>query len=163
MSVWGALPPIPRVAALLRGRGSLLVAIAVLAIFAYAAYETQTWSTRSRLFATTIAVPAIALALAQVVREARSLRTPAIVPPEAMVTRSAVVWAALFFVSLWMLGLLVTVPVFAVAYLRFSAKERWLHAAAYGFVAWLFVELVFVRLLHVPLPAGAIPLPVITP
>ncbi|MGH2473563.1 MAG: tripartite tricarboxylate transporter TctB family protein [Candidatus Limnocylindria bacterium] len=150
-------------AALLRGRGALLVALAVLAIFAYVAYETQTWSTRSRLFATTIAVPAIALALAQVVREARSLRIPQIVPPEARLTRSAVVWAAAFFVSLAMLGLLATVPLFAVAYLKAAANERWLHAAAYGLVAWLFVELVFVRLLHVPLPAGAIPLPAISP
>lgn len=152
-----------RTVAVLRGRGSLLVAVAVLGIFAYTAYETQTWSTRSRLFATTIAVPAIALALAQIVREVRSLRIPQIVPPEARLTRSAVVWAGGFFVSMAMLGLLVTVPLFAVAYLRFAANEKWLHAAAYGLVAWLFVELVFVRLLHVPLPAGAIPLPAITP
>jgi hypothetical protein len=152
-----------RTVALLRGRGALLVAVAVLAIFLYAAYETQTWSTRSRLFATTIAVPAIALALVQVIREARSSRLPRMVPPEALLTRSAVVWAGAFFVSLAMLGLGVTVPLFAVAYLKVAAHERWLHSAAYGFAAWLFIEVVFVRLLHVPLPAGAIPLPVITP
>jgi hypothetical protein len=149
--------------ALVRRSGALLVALAVLAIFIYVAYETQTWSTRSRLFATVLAVPAIALALAQVVREARSLDVPRIAPPESVVTRSALVWAVAFFVSLWMLGLLVTVPLFAVAYLRFAAGERWPHAAIYGVVAWLFVELVFVRLLHIPLPAGAIPLPAITP
>lgn len=152
-----------RTVAVLRGRGSLLVAVAVLGIFAYAAYETQTWSTRSRLFATTIAVPAIALALAQVVREARSFRTPQSVPPEALLSRSAVVWAGAFFVSLAMLGLLVTVPLFAVAYLRFAAKERWIYAAAYALVASLFIVLVFDRLLHIRLPAGAIPLPAITP
>ncbi|HEV8534366.1 MAG TPA: tripartite tricarboxylate transporter TctB family protein [Candidatus Limnocylindria bacterium] len=152
-----------RAGALVRGRGALLVAVAALAIFAYVAYETQTWSTRSRLFATTIAIPAIALAAAQVVREVRSLALPRIVPAEAAVTRSALVWAVAFFVSLWVLGLIVTVPLFAFVYLRFAASERWLFAAAYGLASWLFVEIIFVRLLHVPLPAGAIPLPVITP
>jgi tripartite tricarboxylate transporter TctB family protein len=150
-------------AELVRGRGGLLVALAVLGIFAYVAYETQTWSTRSRLFATTIAVPAIALAAAQAVREARSFGVPRPVPPEAAVVRTALVWAVAFFVSLWVLGLVVTVPLFAVAYLRFEARERWLHAEAYGLVALVFVIALFDRLLHVPLPAGAIPLPVITP
>jgi hypothetical protein len=148
---------------LVRGRGALLVAIAVLAIFAYAAYETQTWSTRSRLFATTIAVPALILAAAQVVREVRWLGVTRPVPPEAAVVRSALVWAAAFFVSVAVLGFALTVPLFAVAYLRFAAAERWPYAAAYGIAAWLFVQLLFVRLLHVPLPAGAIPLPAITP
>ena len=152
-----------RATRILRGRGALLMAIAVLAVFVYVAYETQTWSTRSRLFATTIAVPAIALALAQVVREARAAGVPRIVPTEARVTHSALVWATAFFVSLWMLGLLVTVPLFTVTYLRFAAGERWPYAAAYALVALLFIVLVFDRLLHIPLPAGAIPLPAITP
>jgi hypothetical protein len=156
-AAWG------RRADLVRGRGALLVAIAVLAIFAYAAYETQTWSSRSRLFATTIAVPALALAAAQVLREIRVLGVVRPVPPEAAVVRSAVVWAAAFFVSLAMLGFALTVPLFALVYLRFAAGERLPYAAAYGIGAWLFVELLFVRLLHVPLPAGAIPLPAITP
>ena len=152
-----------RATTILRGRGALLMAIAVLAVFVYVAYETQTWSTRSRLLATTIAVPAIVLALAQLVREARALGVARIVPAEARVARSAVVWATAFFVSLWMLGLLVTVPLFTVAYLRFAASERWLYAGVYALVAFLFLVLVFDRLLHIPLPAGAIPLPAITP
>jgi tripartite tricarboxylate transporter TctB family protein len=152
-----------RASELVRGRGALLIAIAVLAIFAYAAYETQTWSTRSRLFATTIAVPALALAAAQVYREVRQLGVTRAVPPEAAVGRSALVWAVAFFVSMAVLGFAVTVPLFAVAYLRFAAGERWPHAVAYGIAAWLFIWLLFVRLLHVPLPAGAIPLPAITP
>lgn len=146
-----------------RGRGALLVAIAVLAIFLYVAYETQTWSTRSRLFATTIAIPAILLAIAQVVREARTLGVPVALPPEAAVSRTALVWAGAFFVSLWVIGLVYTVPLFTVAYLRVAAREPWPYAVAYAIVALAFIVLVFGRLLHVPLPAGAIPLPAITP
>lgn len=145
------------------GRGALLMAIAVLAVFVYVAYETQTWSTRSRLFATTIAVPAIVLALAQVVREVRSLAIAKLVPPEAAIGRSALVWAGAFFVSLAVIGLVYTVPLFTIAYLRFSAGERWPYAVAYAIVALALIVLVFNRLLHIPLPAGAIPLPAITP
>jgi hypothetical protein len=152
-----------RAGTILRTRAALLVALTVLAIFVYVAYETQTWSTRSRLFATTIAVPAIALALAQVVREARAVRGPRIVPAEARIAPSALVWTCAFFVSLAVLGLLVTVPLFTVAYLRFAAGERWLYAVAYALIALGFLVLVFDRLLHIPLPAGAIPLPAITP
>lgn len=152
-----------RLASALTGRGALIVSILVLAVFAYTLIEVQTWSTRSRLFATTISIPAILLAVVQVVREARRLGVWREIPPEAAFTRSALVWAVAFFVSLWMLGLVVTVPLFAFVYLRFAAGESWPKAAAYAVVTWLFIELLFIRLLHVPLPGGAIPLPAITP
>lgn len=154
---------VARVGSVLRGRGALLVAIVVLAVFAYALIEVQTWSTRSRLFATTIGVPAILLAVVQVAREARRLGVAPEIPREALFTRSALVWAVAFFVSLWMLGLVVTVPLFALVYLRFAAGESWPKAAVYAAATWLFIELLFIRLLHVPLPGGAIPLPAITP
>lgn len=142
-------------------RGALFFSLAMLALFAYAAYEINTgFATRARLFGNLIIVPALLLGLAQVVRELR--RVQAIpVPPEAAFTRPAVAWAAGFYVSLAAIGLAVTIPVFAFVYLRFSARESWPKAAIYAFVAWLFVELLFVQLLHVPLPAGAIGWPAI--
>ena len=141
--------------------GGLVISIAVLAVFLYVAYETQTWAVRSRLFATTLAVPGVLLAAAQVIREARRAGIPRPMPPEAALTRSAVVWAALFFVSLASIGLVPTIPLFALVYLRVAAGEPWAKAAAYAASAWLFVEILFIRFLHVPLPAGAIPLPAV--
>lgn len=151
-----------RTLAALDGRGALLFSLATLAVFAYAAYEMNTgFSTRARLFGNVLIVPALVLATAQVVREL--LRAgPRPVPPEAAFTRSAIVWGSGFFASLWALGLAVTIPLFALVYLRLAAGEAWPKAAAYAFGAWLFVEILFVRLLHVPLPGGAIPLPAIT-
>lgn len=144
------------------GRGALLFSLIVLAVFAYAAYEINTgFTTRSRLLANALIVPAVLLAIAQVVREIR--RTlPLAVPVEATFTRSALVWAALFFVSMWALGLVITIPLFALVYLRLAAGEAWPKAAAYALVSWLFVQLLFDRLLHVPLPGGVIPLPGVT-
>lgn len=141
--------------------GGLVISLVVLAVFVYVAYETQTWATRARLFATILAIPGIVLAAAQVIREARRAGLPRLVPPEAAFTRSAVVWAAAFFVSLASIGLVPTIPLFAIVYLRRAAGEDWAKTAAYAVVAWLFVEVLFVRVLHIPLPAGAIPLPAI--
>ncbi len=147
----------------LAGRGALLFSVAVLCVLAYAAYEINTgFTTRARVFANVLIFPGLVLAAFQVVREAR--RTiPLPVPPEAAITRSALIWAAVFFVSMWTVGLQVTIPLFALVYLRVAAVVSWPRATGYAVIAWLFVELLFERILHIPLPAGAIPLPAITP
>jgi hypothetical protein len=146
----------------LDSRGALLFSLFVLALFVYAAYEINTsFTTRSRLFGNALIVPALLLALAQVVRELRRAH-PLAVPEESAFTRSALAWAAAFFLSLWALGLAITILLFAIVYLRLAAREAWPKAAVYALVAWLFIELVFTRLLHVPLPGGVIPLPGVT-
>ncbi|HKY50668.1 MAG TPA: tripartite tricarboxylate transporter TctB family protein [Candidatus Limnocylindria bacterium] len=146
----------------LDGRGALLFSLVMLVVFAYAAFEMNTsFTTRARLLGNALIIPALVLAVLQVARELRRTR-PSVVPPEAAFTRSALAWAAAFFVSLWALGLVITIPLFAIIYLRLAAREAWPKAALYAIVALLFVQLVFERLLHVPLPGGAIPLPGIT-
>lgn len=145
--------------AVLDGRGALVFSGVVLVVFAYAAYEMNTgFSTRARLFGNAIIVPALVLAVVQFVRELRRAQ-PLSVPPEAVFTRSALVWGVTFYALLWVIGLAVTIPLFAFVYLRWAAGEAWPKAAAYALLAWLFVEASFVRLLHVPLPGGVIPLP----
>lgn len=159
---WGPRPPrTPHVFAL-DGRGALLFSVAVLLVFAYAAYEMNTsFTTRSRLFGNALIVPALVLAIVQFVRELRRAH-PLLVPEEAAFTRPALAWAVAFFVSLWALGLAITIPLFSVVYLRLAAREAWPKAVAYAFGAWLFVDLTFNRLLHVPLPGGLIQLPGLT-
>lgn len=143
------------------GRGPLLFSVAVLAVFLYAAYEMNTgFSTRARLFGNLIILPALGLALAQVIRELRRTH-PLRVPPEGTFTRSALTWAAGFFVSLATLGLHLTIPLFTILYLRYFAGEAWAKAVIYAAVAWIFVEGVFVRLLHIPLPGGIVAWPLI--
>lgn len=146
----------------LRGRGALLFSVAVLVVFAYAAYEMNTsFSSRARLFGNVLVVPALALAAAQTFRELRRAE-PLSVPADAAFTRSALLWGALFLAILWALGLAVAIPLFAFSYLRWAAGELWPKAAVYAVVVWLFIYLTFDRLLHISLPGGAIPLPGIT-
>lgn len=82
--------------------------------------------------------------------------------PEVFVTASrrewtaAVGWMAGFFLMLWMLGAVVTVPLFAVAYLLIVARRSPLFAGLYALVSWMFVYGLFDRVLHIPLPAGVL-------
>lgn len=145
-----------------RRGGALIVTVAVCAVFAYALYETQTWSTRSRTYGIGVAALGLGLAAVQVVREALRLRVPAATGArmtpgyDAPIGAGSVAWAGAFYASLWSVGLVVTVPIFAVAYLRRAARTGWPMAIGYAALATIFVYAVFVSLLHIPLPSGVL-------
>ena len=144
---------------MLTGKGALLFSVTILVVLAYAAYEMNTsFSSRARLWGNALIGPGLALAAVQVVREVRR-ELPLAVPPEAVFTRAALIWAFGFGALLWAVGLQVAIPAFALVYLRVEGHEPWLKAAVYAIVVGLFVYLTFDRLLHIPLPGGAIPLP----
>lgn len=69
---------------------------------------------------------------------------------------TALGWMALFFALLWLLGMLITVPVFALLYLLLVSRERLPLAGAYAVLAWLFIYGLFDQVLHVPLPNGVL-------
>ncbi len=57
---------------------------------------------------------------------------------------------------MWLLGALVAVPLFALAYLLAVARQSPVLAGSYALVSWTFVYGLFDRVLHIPLPAGAL-------
>ena len=69
---------------------------------------------------------------------------------------SALGWMGAFFAMLWLLGALVTVPLFALLYLLAASRESPVLAGSYALASWLFVYGLFDRVLHTPLPAGAL-------
>jgi TctA family transporter len=70
--------------------------------------------------------------------------------------RAGLAWMAMFFLMFWTLGALVTVPLFAVLYLRLVSRQPALPVCVYAAASWAFVYGLFVRLLHVPLPPGVV-------
>jgi hypothetical protein len=68
----------------------------------------------------------------------------------------ALAWFGGFFAGLWLLGTLVTVPVFALAYLLVVGRTRVWAAVTYAAVAWAALYVVFDWLLRLPLPSGAL-------
>lgn len=141
-------------------RGHLLVSALLLLLFAFAAYESANLSTRSRQFPLAVTLPATALAAANVVRILRAERAsdPA-VPSEARLARDALAWFAAFFAGVWLFGLIAALVLFAAAYLRLVAKESWPVVGIYTAALFVFTYGVFVTLLHLPIPAGIVPIP----
>jgi hypothetical protein len=65
---------------------------------------------------------------------------------------SAIGWMAAFFVAFWLLGALIAVPLFAVAYLLAVSRSSPVLAGVYALASWAFVYGLFGRLLRLPLP-----------
>lgn len=68
----------------------------------------------------------------------------------------AIGFLAAFFLSLYLLGLLVTLPTFTVLYLRFVARMSWLGTVLYVLATSGLIYVLFVLLLHLPLPEGVL-------
>jgi hypothetical protein len=131
--------------------GFLIVAVVVL-------FQASRWPFRTGLFplATgSILLGAVLLKLAVALLPSRQkvVAEPGVF---ATATRaewlSALGWMAAFFVTLWVLGTLVAVPLFALVYLLTASRESPVLAGSYALASWIFVYGLFGRLLRVPLP-----------
>lgn len=69
----------------------------------------------------------------------------------------ALAWITFFFVAFFALGAFVSVPLFALLYLRFSGGASWLSAGTYAVVSGVLIYLVFRQLIYIPLPTGLLP------
>lgn len=66
----------------------------------------------------------------------------------------ALAWIFGFFLSLYLLGLLVTAPAFALLYLRFSAQASWRFSGGYALVTGVALYIAFEWALKLPTPPG---------
>lgn len=143
----------------------LAFALVLVAVFAYATVTALALPEGAKLFPLAIAIPSLVLAVVLSVISLRSrwgTSVPAadadddpMAPGERM-RRTAVIgaWFLGIFAAVYLLGFLVAIPIAAVAYLRFGARESWVTSVGVAAVCWALVFGVFDRLLHVPLPAG---------
>ena len=154
--------------AIIRSRVDVAIAIGFLVLAAGVVLQARAWPFRTAVFPL---ITGAVLLVAAFVRLGLSLKPagPQDPPYDAQETEapdvlatatraewlSAVGWMAAFFVMLWLLGALVTVPLFTVMYLL-ASRESPVMAGCYAVAAWMFVYGLFDRLLHVPLPAGAL-------
>jgi hypothetical protein len=65
---------------------------------------------------------------------------------------AALGWMGVFFASFWLLGALITVPLFAIVYLLAVPRCSPVLAGVYALASWGFVYGLFGRLLRLPLP-----------
>ena len=71
---------------------------------------------------------------------------------------ASISWLALFFAGMYLFGLLVTLPIFTVLYLRVVAKSSWLTCLLYVLGTAGLIYALFVFFLHLPLPTGIFPI-----
>lgn len=70
---------------------------------------------------------------------------------------ASLAWITAFFVLFFVLGAYITVPLFALVYLRFAGKESWLSAAIYAVVVGGVIYGVFREIVFIPLPESIFP------
>lgn len=149
----------------MHNRASLLLAVAIAALSAWAIFSALAWPWKAKLFPLVISIPLLCLALAEVLwvllgatsgARAADFRLSEEHPPEVVRRRTliAVAWIAGFFVLVLLLGFLVAVPLFVLAYLKLQGKEGWLFAIAFTALLWAAFYGLFDELLHLPFPAG---------
>jgi hypothetical protein len=62
-------------------------------------------------------------------------------------------WMVAFLCSMAVIGLIPTVPIFVIAYMRLEGPERWLHAFIMAAIMTTLVYVVFDQLLSIPWPS----------
>jgi hypothetical protein len=70
---------------------------------------------------------------------------------------ASLAWITAFFVSFFVLGAYLTVPLFAFFYLRFAGRSSWWAAAVYAAVTGAVIYLVFNNVVFIPLPQSVFP------
>ena len=74
--------------------------------------------------------------------------------PELTLEVTTYMWLAALLAGLYVLGFLVTIPLYVLFYLRFQAQLTWVRSALYGIGTFLFIYLLFSVLFGVYLYPG---------
>lgn len=145
----------------------VLLPLAVALVAGYAVYASFPWPRRAALFPRLIGVPLFILALVEVcfsVFGREGARTGHAVDFEFTShigaqlvkkrTLEIFLWVVGFFLLILLLGFPIAVPLFVFLYLKLAGGESWTLATVLTFFSWLFIEGLFDRLLHIPMPQG---------
>lgn len=151
----------------LRPQSALAIMVAMLA--AWALIDSRGWSIQTALYPRVVATPLLVLALLEAflsLKEEKSTEaaqtmdftlSTSITPGlEQRRTVTTFVWLAGFFATVVLLGFSLAIPVFVFAYLKGQGKESWTTSIVLAVMAWVVFSLLFVRLLHLPLPPGVL-------
>jgi hypothetical protein len=150
-----------------RDNKALLFTLLVAAAGLWALAQTAGWPVKAWLYPRVITVPLVVLALVEtaLVLRGRESAEAEPVPDIEMDTSvdptlasrrtlNVILWIGGMFAAVLLVGFQAAVPAFVFAYLRIAGKERWVLSAALALIAVLVFHLLFVSLLHLPLPPG---------
>jgi hypothetical protein len=144
-----------------------LLSLVAALIASYVLYSSYGWPLRTALFPRLIGIPLLFLAVLEMglslFGTEKQGEGPAVdfqltteVEPRVAHRRTFAIlaWTLGFFGLILLVGFPVGVPVFVFFYLKVAGKEGWLLTILFAALSWLFVEGLFIRILHVPFPEG---------
>lgn len=130
-------------------------------------YSAEDWQFQARLFPMAIGIPTVLLCLFQVAMDltkkegdeavrVMDLPVDRSVPVSVVIRRATNIfgWIMGLFAGIWLIGFVVSVPLFILLYLLIQAREPWRVAVTYSLIMLLFLVGVFELVLHIPWPPG---------
>jgi hypothetical protein len=152
----------------------IVLSLVLAAVFANAFWIATEWSVKAGLFPRMVTGLGLILSLLHVALLLLRARTPVPVVEERVdaddeaegdveyvfahasgrAWAGSLAWIAAFFVGLYVVGLFVIAPLFALTYLRFSVRRSWVFSVAYAAVTFAVLYLAFEVALQLPVPPG---------
>lgn len=142
---------------------ALVVALAA----GYALYASLSWPLRAALFPRVIALPLLVLSVIEMLlsvlgpekkKEGHAVDFELATDIDPVLARKRTAGMFLWTIGLMVLilsvGFTIAVPLFVFLYMRLAGGEKWGLTLVLTILSWLFIEGLFNRLLHVPLPEG---------
>jgi hypothetical protein len=148
---------------------SAIFTLVITVLVAAGLYTSREWSLQARLFPWTIGIPALGLCLIQLFMDLwkavkpgseavdddqgiMDLKVDKDVAPALVVRRAANIfaWITGLFAAIWLVGFLVSIPLFILFYMRFQSRETWLSSLAWTAVTAGFIIGLFHYILRVP-------------
>ena len=153
-------------------RPAALFSLIVLIFFCVFVYEAKEWRMQARLYPFAIGIPMLIFAIVQVILDLKGVKAkqssdgapmdfqfqqnnlPADVVRKRTITMFA--WMFGFFMAIWLFGYVVAIPLMVFGYLKFQSNESWRLSVTLTVIAFVFFYSLFVKLLTLPFPDGAV-------
>jgi hypothetical protein len=144
----------------------ILFLCSVIALQAWALWESRNFDFRSGLFPWTIGSVLMVLALVQLGMhlvggknrgpESNAAPASAEMPKHEVYFRTFKIcgWNIAYCLAVWLFGFSLSIALITFLYLKLDAREKWSIAVTLTSAAWLFFYALFDYLLHIPFPPG---------
>jgi len=156
---------------ILKIRPQAIFSFCALVFFCVFVYQAMGWRMQARLYPFVIGIPMIILAIIQVIFDLKGIESKpeegaapvdiqrtSTVEPAVALKRAVIMfaWFLGFFFGCWLVGFSITIPVVVFSYMYFQGKEKLWLASTLTAISFVFYYSLFVKLLNLPFPDGAI-------
>lgn len=154
----------------LKANPGALFTVLILLIMLGLVMSAKQWQYQARLFPWAIGIPTLLLCFLQLgldlfktqkegdVAGMMDLPVDRSVPVAVVIKRAVNIFGWIFglYASIWLIGFIISVPLFLLLYLSIQAGEPWKVTATYTVSMFVFLIGVFEMVLHIPWPPGII-------